>query len=174
MREVAQIEAIKYALRQSKDGTVVSFVIHPEDLDPELQCLPIGARVMLGWYAVGDDEKPVAENAATTAAKPAENKPKRKFHELPLAQQCAIRCEDALFQAYLANVEPDAWAYFSEIDTQRRLTPGDRAAYVMRKVLGVDSRAELGRNRDADNRWRALEMEYQAWLTDQKYADSRR
>jgi hypothetical protein len=92
MKEVAQIEAIKYSLRQTKDGTVVAFVIQPEDIDPALNNLPIGRRIMFGWYEIGDDEKPVgassngktsASNSEDAGSTPAASaKPKRKISEL--------------------------------------------------------------------------------------------
>lgn len=183
-REVPQIEAVKYALRQSKDGTVVSFVIHPEDLDPALQCLPIGARVMLGWYAIGDDEQPVPEAQRKSATKPItaraepdgieevagstpaggvhpKEKDRRPFHQLPLAQQCAMRCGEERFRKFLNN------------DTGNYET-ADEVATAMRLYLGIHSRADLAHDHNAANKWRKMESDYQQWLTDQKYEDIRR
>ncbi len=45
-------EAKNYALRKSKDGVIVSFVVHPNDVDPALTSLPIGALVVIGWEEV--------------------------------------------------------------------------------------------------------------------------
>jgi len=52
-------EARKIAYRQSKDGLVVSFVIHPNDMPDALAVAPLGQRYMLALAAIGDDEKPV-------------------------------------------------------------------------------------------------------------------
>ncbi len=58
-RQVAiSCEALKVAYRQTKDGMVVSFAIHPEDLPAELALLPVGTRVMLAVARIGDDEQP--------------------------------------------------------------------------------------------------------------------
>ena len=172
MKEVPQIEAIKYALRQTKDGTVVSWLIHPEDVDRALQCLPIGARVMFGWYEIGDDEKPVAENAATNAAKSAENKPDRTpFHKLPLVKQAGIRCDDAQFQDFLKQRCPDAWVKYSS----GNLRPEECARNILCNLCNIGSRSWLGKgDHDADNKWRKLNSDYEAWMLDQKYADVRR
>lgn len=121
------------------------------------------------WCMIQPIKKPVAENAATIAAKPAENKPKRKFSELSLPEQCALRCEDGRFERFLYEsrqvvFDTDATGYHPEMDT---------AAFV-RGILGVNSRAELSTNHDAANKWRSLEAEFQRWLTDQEYADVRR
>jgi hypothetical protein len=154
-------EAIKYALRQSKDGVVVSFVVHPNDVQPALMSLPIGSRVMVGWQEINDDEKPVAENTATIAAKPAENKQKRKFSDLSLPEQCALRCDDPRFERYLGDIWGPA---FDE--------NGGHVATTVRALLRVKSRSELSTDHDAANRWRQIESNYQRWLTDETYKES--
>ena len=53
-------EARKISYRQSKDGLVVSFVVHPNDMPDALALAPLGQRYMLALAAIGDDEKPVA------------------------------------------------------------------------------------------------------------------
>lgn len=58
------IEAVKCALRQSKDGVVVSFVLHPNDDASHLLSMPIGQRVMLAV-------QPFTESGADTANAPA-------------------------------------------------------------------------------------------------------
>jgi hypothetical protein len=52
------VEAKKIAYRQSRDGLVVSFVIHPNDMPDALAVAPLGQRYMLALAAIGDDEKP--------------------------------------------------------------------------------------------------------------------
>ena len=54
------VEAKKIAYRQSKDGLVISFVVHPSDMPDALAVAPLGQRYMLALAAIGDDEKPVA------------------------------------------------------------------------------------------------------------------
>lgn len=52
-------EAKKFAYRQAKDGFVVSFVIHPNDMPDALSTAAIGSRWVLAMVEIGDDEKPV-------------------------------------------------------------------------------------------------------------------
>lgn len=52
-----KFEALKYALRQSKDGVIVSFVVHPNDVTDGLLALPIGTRMMVGWAEYKDEPK---------------------------------------------------------------------------------------------------------------------
>jgi hypothetical protein len=48
-------EAIFYALRKTKEGIIVSFVLHPNDLSDGLTRSPIGTRVMLAVAELTDD-----------------------------------------------------------------------------------------------------------------------
>lgn len=41
-------EAIKISYRQTREGNVVSFRIHPDNSDKHIADLPLGVRVMLG------------------------------------------------------------------------------------------------------------------------------
>jgi hypothetical protein len=164
-------EALKYALRQSKDGIVVSFVIHPDEVQPELMALPIGSRLMIGWSEIRDDEKELASRTAPLAGNNGQaklaNEPgnrdtagiskptRRPFHALPLAQQAALRCEHTQFRHFL------------------KLNTVENVIDWVRNYCDINSRSELGKgNHDADNKWRRLETEFQNWLTEQRYADT--
>ncbi len=165
-------EAKKHAYRQTQDGIVVSFVIHPNDLDAGFAVAPLGTRYMVGFAEIGDDGKPL-ETASLTPERPirvspeVENagsipapspKEKRPFASLPLSQQAAIRCGDSKFQEYVASE-----------------TNEEAAAYV-RKYCAVKSRSELDipSNDWPRSHWQSLETNFQSWLTDQRYAEARR
>jgi len=51
-------EAKLYAFRKTREGTVVSFVIHPQEIPEGLATADIGARIMLAMVEIGDDERP--------------------------------------------------------------------------------------------------------------------
>lgn len=58
-REAAiNCEAKFYAFRKTKDGTIVSFVVHPQEVPDKLATANIGARFVLAMVEIGDDEKP--------------------------------------------------------------------------------------------------------------------
>lgn len=162
-------EAIKYSLRQSKDGVVVAFVVQPEDVRPELMALPVGARVMIAWSQIGDDEKPAASVSPTHAKAPERPlppeppqapKPRRRFDELSLPQQCALRCDDGRFERFLRDTWEDA------------IEGDEDVASMVRRILKVKSRGELSTDHRAANIWRELDAKFQRWLTDQEYAES--
>ena len=60
MSELAErhFEAKKYAYRQTKDGMVVSFVIHPDDVPKEMATAPIGQRYIVACAKIRRLRKP--------------------------------------------------------------------------------------------------------------------
>ncbi len=51
-------EAKLYAFRKTRDGTIVSFVVHPQEVPEKLATADIGARFVLAMVEIGDDERP--------------------------------------------------------------------------------------------------------------------
>jgi uncharacterized OB-fold protein len=51
-------EAKKHAYRQTQDGVVVSFVLHPQDMPEGLATAPLGTRYVLAFVELNDDETP--------------------------------------------------------------------------------------------------------------------
>lgn len=52
----AHCEAKKYAYRQTKDGVVLSFVLHPNEVPPNVATAAIGTRYVLALVELNDDE----------------------------------------------------------------------------------------------------------------------
>lgn len=48
-------EAKYYAMRKSKDGIIISFVIHPADFSNDLALAPIGTRMLLAIAEIKDE-----------------------------------------------------------------------------------------------------------------------
>jgi len=57
--ETIQFEAIKTALKQTKDGYGLSLAVHPADLPDELMRDFVGSRYMVVMVRIGDNEQPV-------------------------------------------------------------------------------------------------------------------
>ncbi len=66
--------------------------------------------------------------------------------EFPLARRAAMRCAEGAFQKFLGVETPEG------------------AADALRRRCEVASRKDFDRDRDARERWRALEAEFGAWL----------
>ncbi len=156
-------EMVKYALRQTKDGIVVSFVVHPNDIPAALQTSHIGSRWMAALVQIGDDELPinkpreVQNNTAIVSPtlQPGTDKrpagARRDWRDVQPAAQSGIRCSEPLFQAFLRETRKVAIG-----------TP-EEAAAVVRDVCGVNSRVEFGTKHAARMAWKALDSEFEQW-----------
>lgn len=49
------VEAVKVAYRQTKDGMVVSFAIHPSDMPGPLALAAVGTRMLLAVAEIKDE-----------------------------------------------------------------------------------------------------------------------
>lgn len=88
-------------------------------------------------------------------------KPHRPFNSLPLSQQAGIRCNDKQFQEYMCH---EFW------NTQVSEADEPYTTHLVKEHLGISSRAELETNDIAAAKWRKLEGDYQAYVTDIMYA----
>ncbi len=84
-----------------------------------------------------------------------EPKPRRTFDEMGRTQQAGILCGDARFQEYL-GIQYDVT--FNELDSMT-----DQAATIVRRLCGVNSRANLDTIPDADTKWDDIERGYRQW-----------
>ncbi len=92
-------EAKKHAYRQTQDGIVVSFVLHPNEVPDDLALAALGTRYMLALSRIGDDEEPQEP----------EQKPKRpveRWESMSPVKQAAILCNDDQFQDWSAPGQP--------------------------------------------------------------------
>lgn len=59
IREAAINAEVKlYAFRKTRDGTIISFVVHPQEVPDKLSTADIGARFVMALVEIGDDERP--------------------------------------------------------------------------------------------------------------------
>lgn len=161
-----QCEMVLYAYRKNKDGVVVSFVVHPNDMPAELATAPIGARFVSALVQVGDDELPItpaekeikphkARTAPTprpdTTTPPKSAGAKRDWRDVQPAAQAGIRCDEPTFVAFLQELYPDDWHESQD------------AAACVRLICGVASRSDLSINHKARVIWHQLDERFQAW-----------
>lgn len=136
MNDFPQIECKKHAYRQTQDGVVISFVVHPNDVTPDLASAPLGTRYMAVLVELNDNE---------TAKPPSKHN---------YGQQMGIECTEATFRRFL-------WEK-GYVDSEMMPTEDD-AVKAVREICGVDSRANIDGNADAEAKCRALLGEYKAW-----------
>jgi hypothetical protein len=133
-----KFEAVKVALRQDKSGYVLSLSIHPNDIPEELMRDWVGSRFIVAMVPIGDDEKPVDKPSARA-------KLSAPIHPdgVEAVRLAGILCREPAFQNWIG-------------------APGDedRAAEVLKLGIQIESRAELGDDPDARDRFYAFLDQY--------------
>jgi hypothetical protein len=140
MTDFPQIECKKHAYRQTQDGVVISFVVHPNDITPELASAPLGTRYAAVLLELTDDEM------VRTPPKPKS-----------LAQQAGILCGEITFLKFLEE-------NYQHLVTGPISNDFD-AASMVRQICGVESRADFDSDPAAGQRWRSLKGQFEAWKT---------
>lgn len=157
-------EMVLYAYRKNKEGVVVSFVVHPDDMPSELATARIGSRWVGALVHVGDDEQPVRQPAKEKQADIPKLQPDSKprsagaipYRDKKPQNQAGIRCDDPIFSAFLKETRPDDWH------------EAHSAADCVRLICGVASRSELETNHKARVIWHQLDSDFQTWLAKQR------
>ena len=161
-------EAIKYAYRQSKDGFVLSFVVHPNDMPDDMATAPIGTRFMIAYSAIQESgshrAQPVGEGDGATredahgvrasvngvASVSAPHSPK------PNSTRAVMMAKDPEFWKYLASCgckEPKD-EHEAELD--------------LKFLCNVSSKTELNDRPKAMEAFERLRRDFQSWRSSQR------
>lgn len=143
MTPAIHFEALKQGARQLANGDwQVSFKIQGHDMNRDfLACNP-GQRFMLALSAIADDETALPVEEAARQSKQA-NKQSLRWDDMKLTQQAGIRCSDPDFIEWFGGDNPE------------------HAAELVRLQCGVESRSRLDEDREAGNRWRQIDSDFQ-------------
>ena len=138
-------EAKKHSYRQTQDGVVISFVLHPQEIPDAIAISPLGTRYMLAMVEIGDDEQPRA--------------PETKQPKQPpsfLVKRAGILCTDQSFQQFLQANWSHKWV--ETIGTHE-----ERAADLVRNLCNIQSRKELATNQRAASAFEELLGKFEGW-----------
>tara|TARA_R110002020_G_scaffold150980_10_gene327895 strand:- start:1127 stop:1585 length:459 start_codon:yes stop_codon:yes gene_type:complete len=127
-------EAVKSALRQTKDGVAITLVIHPSDLPDALLSDEIGSRYMVGMVRLGDNEEIV--------------EPEEVREGKRIVTSAGALCRDNDFQKWMINNG------FSEEHTEASASEG------LRSLLKIDSRSELNDNKEAQRKYNLIRKSF--------------
>jgi len=131
-----QFEAIKMAIKQDKDGYVLTLRMHPDEIPEELLRDFVGSRYSCVLVRLGEDEAPM-ERADFAGDKS--------------VRLAGMLCRNPRFWAYLVDI-----GYFLE--------PTEEAAQIwLRRYLDVPSRADLKTNAPARILLDSLHKEFTTW-----------
>lgn len=132
-----QFEAVKTGLRQSKDGYLLSLLLHPDDIQDDLMRDFVGSRYMVVMVRIGDDERPISREEF------------KKHH--PAVAQAGMLCRDREF-----------WGYV-EISCNEIITTEGECVEWFKYYFEVGSRAELKTNEEARNAFIKFREGFEAW-----------
>lgn len=144
------------AVSQFRPGTLLR--LKYEELDSNTGAPKELPASVVGSVPLHTVEQPVSPRAAEDSG---HTKPRRPFHELPLSQQCAIRCSDKKF-----------WDYLNDVHGAEVCRSAFDAAEVVREGLEIDSRSELDTNADAAAEWKDMDDDFQSFLTTLEHGDT--
>ena len=131
IREAAYgFEAVKSALRQTKDGISITLVIHPSDVPRDLLNDSIGQRYMVGMGKLSEEGEIIEGDDAREAKR--------------LLTSCGALCRDSDFQRW---IEANGFAMEASEEA---------AAAAVRGLLKVKSRAEIKTDEEALGRFKRL------------------
>ena len=184
-------DAIKISYRQSKDGFVVSFAIHPQDMPADLANADIGSQWQIRLVGLDEDGNPkggdvpddgsrarnLETEIATTAKLP--DRPRsvappaseaRHPVRAPIAperrmtQRAAILCKDPVFQTWLRETNT-SWRIMMGTDEEK-------AALLVHVYCGVKSRREIVPGSAAAELWDQMVSKFYAWRDAPEMADA--
>lgn len=132
-----QFEGVKIALKQDKNGYVLTLGMHPDDVPEELLRDFIGARYQVVMVRLNLTEE-------------------------PLDRQQEFEADRAMRIAGMLCRNPKFWAYLADQALILEETEEEATEYV-RTYLEVQSRSELKINEQARVKLEALYKEFQIW-----------
>lgn len=135
--ETSQFEARKIALKQTKEGHVLTLAIHPDESPDEVLRDFVGARYMVVMVRLADTEVPMVRGEEYAGAR--------------LVKQAGMICRDSKFWDYLY----DQGEIFERSESH--------AVNWLCNYLDVVSRSEIKANEKAQNLFEKLNEEYRKW-----------
>lgn len=132
-----QFEAIKLALKQDKEGYVLTLRMHPDEIPDELLRDFVGARYQCVMVRLDSVDKPLIRE--------------QEYAGDHFVSKAGAMCRDPAF-----------WQYLHE-DLQILNASEAETTEWLRNYLGVQSRADLKTNEVARNRLNTIHQEFMAW-----------
>lgn len=134
IRESAlSFEAVKVAMRQTKDGVTITFTIHPNDDTNDLFIHPVGSRYQVALVLLGDDGKPIP--------------PEHQSDKDRIVAEAGALCRNMEFVSWIRTYHPKV---YSE----------ETAAQWLRKTCGVTSRRQLATNEEARKIFEGIKLTF--------------
>ena len=137
MTDPIQFEAIKTALKQSKDGYMLSLAVHPDEIPDDLMRDFVGSRYVVVMVRLGDDEKPLVRE--------------EEFPGDMAVKLAGIVCRD-----------PDFWEWLNKKEWLMEKSEKACTEWLI-SYLDIESRKELKTNQEARDLFNRLKASFDAW-----------
>jgi hypothetical protein len=134
--ETSQFEAKKVALKQTKDGHVLTLAIHPDEIPEEILRDFVGARYMVVMVRLADSEMPLN---------------REEYAGAQLVKLAGMLCRDKEF-----------WNFLYE---DGQLFERNEPACIewMQSYLEINSRSDIKTNPNAQNAFKEIYAQYKEW-----------
>lgn len=134
--ETSQFEAMKIALKQDKEGMVLTLRVHPDELCGRVIRDFVGARYQVVMVRLNGEEQPINRDAEYS--------------------------RDAVRAAGILCREPQFAQYLLDIGQIFEMTESAVVAW-LKEELDIQSRAELKENQQAAKKLQYIQQEYRSW-----------
>lgn len=134
--ETSQFEAKKVALKQTKDGHVLTLAIHPDESPDEILRDFVGARYMVVMVRLADTEEPMN---------------REEFAGAQMVKLAGMLCRDKSF-----------WDYLHDIGQLFEKNEVECISW-LQNYLCIQSRSELKINRVAQETLKTIYTEFKEW-----------
>jgi len=134
--ETSQFEAKKVALKQTKDGHVLTLAIHPDDSPDEILRDFVGARYMVVMVRLADSEEPMNRD---------------EFAGAQMVKLAGMLCRDKSF-----------WDYLHDIGQLFEKNEAECISW-LQNYLSVPSRSDIKTNKLAQEELKNLYTEFKEW-----------
>ena len=132
--QTSQFEGTKVALKQTKDGHVLTLAIHPDEIPEEILRDFVGARYMVVMVRIGENEEPMVRQ------------PVNKHISV-----AGMLCRD-----------PQFWEFLFEQGLLLETSEKDATEW-LKSYLNIESRSELKDNEEAQIALNKILREFKEW-----------
>lgn len=161
-------EAIKYAYRQTKDGFVLSFVVHPSDMPDDMATAPIGQRFMVAYGAITDSGAGASTAARERVGDASTREDEGLGHSVPVTSAkteiSSIPTRTNSQRAFNLLRNPAFRRFVSALvgDKPPTVTTEDQADRNLKKHFGISSKAQLDDDPYAGD-WQVCLLQFKAF-----------
>lgn len=134
--DTLQFEAVKIAMKQDKEGYVLTLRVHPDEVPDALFRDFVGARYQTVMVRLGENDKPMDREDVLSR---------------DLIRLAGIICRESSFAD---------WLFIQDLIPE---PSAQNAVEWLRAELDIQSRSELKDNPKARSRFIQINNEYQAW-----------